>query len=110
MDRDEYYKLDDMTNAEQHELLREASTGKTTPSAPSVTGLLHRTRPVAARRSSSGLPCTSTTCTATRQQQPPTTRVRHLCEHRKGGCGSGRNPWCTRLSSSLSETTGPNET
>ncbi|KAH9384246.1 hypothetical protein HPB48_026239 [Haemaphysalis longicornis] len=43
MDRDEYYNFMRMTNAEKHELLREVIHRQTTPSATSVTGLLHRT-------------------------------------------------------------------
>ncbi|KAH9378380.1 hypothetical protein HPB48_013841 [Haemaphysalis longicornis] len=42
MDLDDYYNCMRMTNAEQHEILREIIHRQTTPSAHPVTGLLHR--------------------------------------------------------------------
>ncbi|KAH9382594.1 hypothetical protein HPB48_015743 [Haemaphysalis longicornis] len=73
MDRDEYHNLMRMTNAEQYEILREIIHRQTTPSAPPLR--VSFTEPAGcARHSSSGLPWTSTTGTATPATTPPTTR------------------------------------
>ncbi|KAH9372741.1 hypothetical protein HPB48_021889 [Haemaphysalis longicornis] len=107
INQDNYYNLIRMTNAEQHELLREIIHRQTTPFSTSVTGLLDGTG-LMRRRSSSGLPWTSTTGTATPATTPPTTRSSsaRALERR---LWQWEEPRCTRLSSSLGRPTGPNK-
>ncbi|KAH9379758.1 hypothetical protein HPB48_013105 [Haemaphysalis longicornis] len=83
MDRDEYYNLMRMTNAEQHELLRDIRVLFTGPAGW-----------VVARRSSSVLPWTSKTGSATPATTTSTTRFLSARAPERR-LWQGEEPWCT---------------
>ncbi|KAH9373675.1 hypothetical protein HPB48_018680 [Haemaphysalis longicornis] len=91
MDRDEYYNLMRMANAEHHELLREIIHRQTT-----ATFVLRLAMDINNRYINTG---NNTAYNAF-----------VICgEHRESGCASGRNHGCTRLSSSLGRLPAPQQ-
>ncbi|KAH9382945.1 hypothetical protein HPB48_023579 [Haemaphysalis longicornis] len=98
MDRDEYYNLMRMTNANNTSYCARSSTGRRRRQHLRY-GSSSPDRPVAAKRSPSGLPWTPTTGTATPATTPPTTRSSsaRAAERR---LWQWEEPRCTRLSSS----------
>ncbi|KAH9365862.1 hypothetical protein HPB48_021066 [Haemaphysalis longicornis] len=97
-----YYNRMRMTNAEQHELLRKIIHWQVLPPAPPLRVFFKAPAGCGKMFVTSRLPWTSlqpvqrTTGNNTAYNAFVIWR-----KHRKGGCGSGRNHGCTRLSSSL---------
>ncbi|KAH9371397.1 hypothetical protein HPB48_008931 [Haemaphysalis longicornis] len=108
MDRNDYYNWMRMANAEQHELFREIIHRRRGRGHLRY-GTSSPDRPVAARRSSFGLPLTSTTGIATPAATPPKMRSSSARAPERR-LWQWEEPRCTRISSSLGRPSAPTRT